>query len=163
MNLLTKILIGAGAVTGISYLVKLKRTSSEMETIATARIQKLELPGLTKGKGGLTIRVDVQIKNPTQGSLKIKYPFVKLMYGGSPIGSSQVINKDIEIPSYGEARIEGIMIEIPLLQLLSFGVSALKALKDNTGIKILVKTISTIELGFRSIPYEKTDPITLKK
>jgi hypothetical protein len=156
MNLLTKILIGAGAVTGISYLVKLKRTSSEMETIATAKIQKLDLTALT-------IRVDVQIKNPTKGSLKIKYPFVKILYKDSTIGSSQSINKDIEIPSFGEAQINAILIQIPLLSLISFGASLLKAIKDSMGVKIQLKTISTIELGFKSIPYEKTEYITLKK
>jgi hypothetical protein len=156
MNLLTKILIGAGAVTGIGYLVRLKRTSSEMETIATAKIHKLDLTALT-------IRVDVQIKNPTTGSLKIKYPFVKILYKDSTIGSSQSINKDIEIPPFGEAQIKAILIQIPLLSLISFGASLLKAVKDNTGVKIQLKTVSTIELGFKTIPYEKTEDITLKK
>ncbi len=156
MNLFTKILIGAGTVTGITYLVNLKRTSSEMETVATAKIHKLDLTALT-------VRVDVRIKNPTKGSLKIKYPFVRIMYKEGTIGSSQSINKDIEIPSFGEAQINAIMIQIPLLSLISFGASLLKVLKDNIGIKIQLKTISTIELGFKSVPYEKTEDITLKK
>jgi hypothetical protein len=156
MNLLTKIVIGAGAVTGIGYLLRLNRMSSEMQTIATVKIHKLDL-------SALTIRVDVQVKNPTKGSLKIKYPFVKILYKDTTIGSSQSINKDIEIPAFGQAQINAIMIEIPLLNLINFGASVLKAVKDNTGIKIQLKTISTILLGFKSLPYEKTEDINLKK
>lgn len=156
MNLLTKIVIGAGAVTGIGYLIRLGRMSSEIETVATAKVHKLDI-------SALTIRVDVQIKNPTRGSVKIKYPFVKIVYNEKTIGSSQAINKDIEIPSFGQAQINAIMIQIPFLNLISFGASVLKALKDNAGIKIQLKTISTIELPFKSVPYEKTEDITLKK
>ena len=156
MNLLTKLLIGASAVTGITYLIKLRRTNAELETIATAKIHKLDL-------SALTIRVDVQIKNPTKSSLKIKYPFVKIVYQDSTIGSSQSISKDIEIPAFGQAQINAIMIQIPLLRLLSFGKSVLKAIQDNAGIKIQQKTISTIDLGLKSVPYEKTEELTLKK
>lgn len=156
MNLLTKILIGAGAATGISYLIKMKRTSSEMETVATAKIHKLDL-------SALTIRADVQIKNPTKGKLTIKYPFVKILYEGSTIGSSQAINKNIEIPSFGEANIQAIMIQIPLINLVRFGASVLTALKEGKGIKVQVRTSSTIDLGFKSIPYEKKEDLVLKK
>lgn len=156
MNLLTKIVIGAGAITGIGYLIKMKRTSSEMETVARAKIHKLDLTALT-------IRVDVKIKNPTKGNLKIKYPFVKILYKDSTIGTSQSINKDIEIPSFGEANIQAIMIQVPLLELIRFGASMLKAFKEGTGVNVQIKTISTIDLGFKSIPYEKTEELKLKK
>jgi hypothetical protein len=156
MNLLAKIVIGAGAATGIGYLIKLGRMNSEMETVASAKIHKLDL-------SALTIRVDLLLKNPTKGSLKIKYPFVKIVYNEKTIGSSQAINQDIEIPSFGQAQVNAIMIQIPLLNLITFGASILKALQENAGIKIQLKTISTIELAFKSVPYEKTEDITLKK
>lgn len=156
MNLLTKILIGAGAVTGIGFLLKLKRTSAEIQTVTTAKIHRLDL-------SGLTVRIDVQVKNPTKGSLSIKYPFVKVIYKDATIGTSQSINQDIKIPSFGEARIDGILINIPILGLLSVGKDLYKSLKDNSGVKVNITVISTIELGLKSLPYEKTQEVILKK
>jgi hypothetical protein len=151
-----KIVLGVGAATGITYLVRLARASAQIETVSTAQIFKLDLTGLT-------IRVDVAVKNPTKSSLGIKFPFVKLMYKDAMIGSSQVLNKDIKLPSYGEARIEAIMIQIPVIGLFSIGTELLKAVQNGTGVKVQVKTISTIDLGLKTVPYEKTEDITLKK
>ncbi|MEY2917589.1 MAG: hypothetical protein RIS73_1303, partial [Bacteroidota bacterium] len=40
-------------------------------------------------------------------------------YKGDTIGSSQVVNQDITIPKFGEANIEAIMINIPLMGIFS--------------------------------------------
>jgi|ERR1051326_5522890 hypothetical protein len=153
MKVLGKIILGVGAVTGITYLVRLARTNAQLETVATGQIFKIDLTGVT-------VRVDIQVKNPTRGSLTIKYPFIKLMYKDTMIGSSEVVNKDIKLPSYGEARIEAIMIHIPVLGLFSIGSGLYKSLTEGTGVAVQVKTISTID---GRIPYEKTDELTLRK
>ena len=69
MNKLTKILIGTGVVLTGGYLFKMSRTSANLETEIKAIIHKFDLTGIT-------IRVDAKIKNPTEGSLKIKYPLL---------------------------------------------------------------------------------------
>lgn len=147
--------IGAGLVGLVAYVTRLKRTSAEMESVATAKIHSLKLDGLT-------IRIDVQMKNPSSGSFKIKFPFVKLLYKDKTIGTSQVINKDIQIPAYGEARIEAIMIKIPITSLLSLGAGLYKLLMNNEPAPIFIKTITTIDLGWKKMPYEKTDDNTLR-
>jgi hypothetical protein len=146
--------IGAGLVGLIAYVTRMKRTSAELESVSSAKIHSLKLDGLT-------LRVDVQLKNPTKGSFKLKFPFVKVLYKEKVIGSSQVINKDIQIPAYGEARIEAIMIKVPFTGLLSLGSGLYKALTQNEPAPITVKTITTIDLGWQQVPYEKTDDITL--
>lgn len=151
-----KIAIGAGIVGTAGYLLKMKKTSAELEIVSTAKVQKLNL-------SGLTIRVDVQLKNPTKGTLSMKYPFVKITYKGATIGSSQSINKDIKIPSFGEAMIEEIMIQVPITSLLSLGLDIVKALKGTEAIKLQVKTLTYVDLGFKSMPFEKIDDIILKK
>jgi hypothetical protein len=156
MNKLTKILIGAGVVVTGAYLFKMSRTAANLETEIKTKIHKLDL-------SGITVRVDAKIKNPTEGSLKIKYPFVKLSYKGDTVGSSQVINQNITIPKFGEANIEAIMITIPLLGLLSTGADLLKSIKSSTGVKIGVTVITTIYTTFSSFPYEYNQEQVIKK
>lgn len=147
--------IGAGIVGIITYVTRLNRTSVQLESVSTAKIHSLKTDGLM-------IRVDVQLKNPTNSTFKLKFPFVKVLYKENTIGSSQVINKDIQIPAYGEAVIESIMIKIPLTGLLSLGAGMYKLLVNKEPAPIFVKTITTIDLGWKKLPYEKTDDITLK-
>ncbi len=153
-----KILIGGGIMAAIAaYLLRLRRTSAELETVVSAKIHSISF-------SGLTIRVDVQLKNPTKGTMAIKFPFVKLIYKGSTIGSSQAINKDITIPSYGEVMIDSILISIPVLGLLSVAGDLIKAITGSPeGIKIQIVTISTIDLGWKTIPYEKLDEVVIKQ
>lgn len=147
--------IGAGVISLIAYASKLKRTSTELESVATANIHSLKLDGLT-------IRIDVQLKNPTSSSLKIKFPFVKVLYKNQVIGTSKVVNQDIKIPSHGEAKISGILINIPVTGLLKLGGGMYNLITKKQAAPIFVKTITTIDLGWKKIPYEKTDNNTLK-
>ena len=155
MNKLSKILIGTGVVLTGGYLFKMSRTSANLETEIKAIIHKFDLTGIT-------IRVDAKIKNPTEGSLKIKYPFVKLSYKGETVGSSQVVNQDITIPKFGEANIEAIMIKIPLMGLLSAGLDLLTSLKSGAGVKIGITIITTIYTAISSFPYEYTQEQIVK-
>jgi hypothetical protein len=155
MNNPTKILIGTGVVITGGYLLKMSRTSANIETEIKAKIHSLKL-------SGLTIRVDAKLKNPTDGTLKLKYPFVKLSYQNSTIGSSQVVNQNITIPSFGEANIEGVMINIPLTGIFSVAMDLLKSLKTGAGIKVMIKVVTTIYTTFSTIPYEYEVEQTLK-
>lgn len=146
--------IGAGVIGAIAYFSRLNRTNTELETVATAKLHSLKLDGLI-------VRIDVNIKNPTSGTFKIKFPFVKLLYKDKTIGSSQVVNKDITIPEYGEAVVEAIMVKIPVTGLLSLGGGLFSLLSKNQAVTISVKTITTIDLGWKKVPYEKTDNSTL--
>lgn len=153
-----KIIVGTGISAGIvglvAYFSRLNRTSTELESVATAKLHSLKLDGLT-------IRIDVQLKNPTNSSFKIKFPFVKVLYKDKTIGTSQVINKDITIPAYSEAMVEAIMVKIPVTGLLSLGGGLFNVLTKKEAVNIAVKTISTIDLGWKQMPYEKTENSTL--
>ncbi|MFA6923617.1 MAG: hypothetical protein WC223_05115 [Bacteroidales bacterium] len=155
-----KILFGVGIGGGIfavaNYFSRLKKTSAQLQTNTTVNLQKIDLKGIT-------LRVDSVLKNPTNTGLKIKFPFVKLLYKDVVIGSSQVIDKDIEIPAFGEAHIDKIMLEIPLMGIFSLGTQLLQAFQGSEPVKLQVQTITTIDLGIKKIPFEKTDDIYLKK
>lgn len=157
MKLWTKIGIGAGlAIAGITYAMRMNRANAELVSMATAKIHKLDATGIT-------FRVDLQLKNPTQQRLKIKYPFIKLLLKGTVIGTSQSVNKDIVIPAFGQVIVDKIMINVPISGLFSIGMDVFKAIKDGKELKLTVKTISTIDLFFKKIPYDYPQEITLLK
>lgn len=146
--------IGAG-ITGVAlYARKMMRTDAQLETVTTASIHSMDL-------SGLTVRIDVKLKNPTSGSLKLKFPFVKVAYKDVTIGTSNVIDKDITLPQFGEANIEAVMINIPVMKLLSLGSAIYNLLLSKTAFTLLITTISTLDLGWQKKPYEKKDTITL--
>lgn len=154
-----KLLIGAGAVVGGGfYLLRMNRTSKQLETIIKARIHDI-------GFTDITVNIDVQVKNPTSGSLKLKYPFVKLQYKGETIGSSQALDRDIQIPQFGETLIQGIRVKIPLFSLSGLAKDLLKTINSNSsGIEVQAITVTTIDAGVGAkLPYEKSQTITLKK
>lgn len=148
--------IGGGLIAGVTYLLRLNRTNINLETVPTVKVHKIEL-------SGVTIRIDLHLKNPTNGRFKIKFPFVKLVRKNTTIGSSQVVDKDITIPPFGESVITQIMVKIPMLSLFSSSGGMIQDLQSGNPVKLEVKTISTIDLGWKKFPYEKTDEVTLKK
>lgn len=147
--------IVGGTTGGIIYAARLRRTSEELETVNTINIHKLNLKGLI-------VRVDVQLKNPTRTKFKIKYPFVKLLYKGVTVGTSNVVDKDIPIEKFSEAVAEKIMIGIPVKGVFSVVFGMVKSLLAGEEIKITSKTITEIDLGWKKIPYQKTEESTLK-
>jgi len=155
-----KILIGsslAGAlVAGYNYVRNLNNAQNQLETLVSANIHKISL-------SGLIVRLDITLKNPSKGSFSIKYPFVKLIYQGSTIGSSLVVDKNIKLSAFGQAVISGIMVEIPVSGILSSAFSAIKDLLADKGVKVTVKTITAIDLGWKTFDFEKTDEIILKQ
>jgi hypothetical protein len=149
-------LVGAGAIAGYSYYVKMKKTQAELEVVPNASIYEVNL-------NGITIRLDLLLKNPTKGSFSIKFPFVKLKHKDSLVGSSQVVNKDIKIPAFGQAKIEKILVNVPILSIFSVSSSILKAIQSKDEVKITATLITTIDLGWTKLPFEESHEITLKK
>jgi len=160
MSSLTKILagtmLGAGVIAGYGYIKRLRKAQAELEIIPKANLYALSWDGLT-------IRVDVLMKNPTKGSFSIKFPFVKLIYKDTTIGSSQAVNKDIKIPPYGEAMIEKILVQIPVTNVFSLVFSLIKSLYNKEPVKLTIKTMTTVDVGIAKIPYEDSKEVTVKK
>ena len=160
MSVFSKILatsvIGAGAFAGWSYVKNLKKAQAELEVVPKASINQLSWDGLT-------IRLDVLLKNPTKGSFSIKFPFVKLLYKDTTIGSSEAIDKEIKIPAYGQAMIDKILVQIPLTNVFSIAFTLVKALIAGGSETLTVRTLTTINLGIIKMPYENKQEITIKK
>lgn len=159
MNTLTKVLagtaIGAAVIAGYRYFRALKKAKDYLLAIPQVKLHSLSLTGLV-------IRIDVTLKNPTTANFKIKFPFVEIKYKNAVIGTSQVINKDISIPKYGEATIEQIMIQIPLTSVFSVAISLVKALKNKEPVKVSATVKTIINLGWTKLDYEDTQELPIK-
>jgi hypothetical protein len=160
MSLLTKILagtvIGAGAVAGWSYVKNLKKAQAELQIIPKVSLHQLSWDGLT-------IKIDVLLKNPTKGSFSVKFPFVTLLYKEATIGSSQAINREITIPQFGEVLIDKIMVQIPMDSVFSVVFTLIKALFNKEAATLTVRTLTHINLGWVVLPYENKQEVQIKK
>src|SRR5258706_4812495 len=134
----------------------MKKTKAELEVVPDASLYQVNLKGII-------IRIDLLLKNPTKGSFSIKFPFVKLKYKDSLVGSSDVVNKDIKIPAYGQAKIDKILVNIPMLSVFSVSSSILKAIQSKVEVKITTTLTTTIDLDWTTLPFEESHEITLKK
>jgi hypothetical protein len=155
-KILTITLVGGGLIAGYSYYLKMKKTSAELEVIPDASIHAVNWDGIT-------IRLDLLLKNPTKGSFSLKFPFVKLTYKGTTVGSSQVVNQDIKIPAYGQAKIEKLLVNIPILRIFSVSSSILKAVQNKEQVVITATMKTTIDLGIVKVPFEESHEVILKK
>ena len=160
MSSLIKILagtaLGAGVIATVSYFRRLQKAQAELEVIPSASLYQLSW-------NAVTIRVDVLLKNPTKGAFSIKFPFVKLIYNGTTLGSSQALNKDIHIPAFGEAKIENILIQIPVASVFSIVFTVIKSLHSKEPVKFIIKTMTVIDIGIAKIPYENETEVLVKK
>ena len=155
-KVITGTLLGAGVIAGYSYYLKMKKTEAQLEIIPDASIYQVNWDGIT-------IRLDLLVKNPSKGNFSLKFPFMKLTYKDTLVGSSQVVNQDIKIPAYGQVKIDKILVNIPVLSIFTVSSSILKAVQNNEEVKITATCITTIDLGVTKLPYEESHEVTLKK
>lgn len=155
-TLFSGLALGAGTLAGVSYLNALRNTAAEIIVVPKASVQQVSWDELT-------IRLDLQVKNPTRGSLTICFPFVKLLYKDTLIGSSAVVNKAIKIPSQGEVAVANIQLKIPVVNAFSVVFTLVKALIGGQPVSLTLQTQTIINLGLLKLPYETKQDIMLKK
>lgn len=144
-------LLGTAVVAGAGfYLYRLVRTGQKLQTQTSAKIHKINLTELV-------VKVNVTLKNPTSQSLKIRYPFVTLKHGKDTLGSSQVVDREVEIVKYGETTIMGITITVPLLSLASLGNEIRRALLTRQPLAVDVE----ISTAIGSLPITTTETIQI--
>jgi hypothetical protein len=103
------------------------------------------------------------LKNPTKGSFSLKFPFVKLLYKETVIGSSTPVDKEIKIPAFGQVMIDKILVQVPMISAFSLAFTLVKGLIGGGSETLVVRTLTTINLGIIKLPYETKQEITIKK
>src|ERR1700678_746553 len=116
MNTLIKIiagtLAGAGVIAGVRYFSNIERAQAELQIVPNMYVHKISLEGLV-------LRIDALLKNPTNASFTLKYPFIEITHKATLVGSSQVVDKNIKIPAFGQVLIQGMMVSIPVIGFVS--------------------------------------------
>lgn len=161
MKPLNKILIGTGIVAfaaGVNYAIELSNLDKNL-------INKPKVSVHSISTAGLTLRVDVLLKNPTPIKFRFKFPFVNLIYNNVSVGSSQAVNKIFTMPSGGELTLDAIYIQIPTSDLLAVAKGLLSGLIQNKSQFITVRTTTKLTFGILKIPYDKSEklPVINKK
>lgn len=154
MNPANKVSIGlavAALTIGTVYVLKMKRLAEELETVTKVNVHKITL-------AGIELRVDVLMKNPSGGSLKVKFPFVKMFYNKSVFATSEVRDQDYTIPSFGQKQLDPIYVSLPFFQLATTAPEMLKDYRKNRTIEIMTRTVTTIN---NKIPYTKVESMKL--
>ncbi len=149
-------LAAAGGIAAYSYVQQIKKMQQNLQYIPTVNIQ-----GITWN--GITLRVNILLKNPSQGRLSIQYPFVKLDYKGTVIGSSQAVPKKIKIPPNGEVIIDNIIIVIPVTGLFSVTAEILKNLLAKKTVEMTLTVMTDITAGWIAVPWQDKKTITIRK
>lgn len=150
----TILILGVGtaaALYGASYMVKLNRLSNELESVTKVSIHKVSL-------SGIDLRINVVLKNPSGGSINVKHPFVKMIYGATTIATSQIRDVNMNIPKFSEVSLEPVMVNIGFMSLATTVPGLLKEYRNTGKLNLTVKTITTIN---DNLPYTKTDVISL--
>jgi nucleoside permease NupC len=146
--------LGAGGLAlaiGVPYVINLNRLSVELETVTKISIYKVKLDGVE-------LKIDVMLKNPTKGSIAIKYPFVKMMSEGKVFATSELRDQDITLKEFSQTVLSPIFVNLSWINLATTLPSLLKKMRSNEPVTIQAKTITTIN---GSIPYSKEESIVL--
>jgi hypothetical protein len=145
-----------GGVAAWNYVRQMKKMQENLEYIPSVSIQ-----GITWN--GITLKVDVLLKNPSRGSLSIEFPFVKIDYKGTVIGSSQAVPKKIRIPPNGEVIINNVLIVIPVTGLFSVTAEILKNLLAKKKVELTLTVMTDITAGWIAVPYRQSKTLTIGK
>ncbi len=149
------ILIGGGIAfglyEGVRYLMNMSRLNSELETSTSASVWSVSLDGIR-------LRVDILLKNPSGGSLKVKYPFIKMIYKDTTFASSDVKDIDFELGAYSQKQLDPIYLDLGWASLAMKAPDMVKEYRKDGQTTITIKTVTTLNRG---IAYSRSDEIKL--
>jgi len=114
MNTIIKIGIAGGIAYGLYELYEMKNVSEKVVTsLSNPRIHKVDLRGLV-------LRTEINIDNPTKGSVTITKPIITLTSKGKYISSTHPEDKKITIKPLATSQIDTIEIVIPWTILVGY-------------------------------------------
>lgn len=158
MNNIKSILLKSGitlsALLGGGYLLRLYNASKNIEILPNIILESVDIEYAH-------FSVDTVIKNPTKSSFKVKFPFVKVYYKDSLLGTSRVHNKWIDIPAFAETPIKKLKINFPLADSISITSDIIAARNGGKSVSLVVETLTYIKIAFFSFPFKSTETINL--
>jgi hypothetical protein len=155
---------GAGilllALTTGTAVSRINELSDNLTVETSGRIHKIEF-------SGITLAVDVIIKNPSRTAISFRHPFVKLRSSGKDLLSSLLKKEVYNIASYEEKKFT-LYFKTSLVSLGTMLPALLKeyTAKGTLSLEVYAKTKLTAIGGITlssPLPYPKTEMITFGK
>ena len=154
-NIVIGTVIGAGVVGLAKFFVGLNNTSAELQTELDAKVHSLTLKGMT-------VRANILLKNPTNGSLTMTQPTVQVIQNGKVLATSKVGQTRFTIGPRDEKPLEPIEITVPFTGLLSVAGALLSFVIKKQVVNLTVRAITNVDLGLATKDFKKDQNITLK-
>ncbi len=152
------VVVGAGVAIVVGAAIQMGRTVKRL--VATPFFKAPRIPDFWR----VVFPLNVKIKNPTAGGLKVNFPFVELMLGETVIGSSQAKREAIRIQGHSQTMIEDIEIEVPLLNLSAFATPLIDFVRGKSdSVDLKVRVSSEADLKLTTIPVNVVHPITIRR
>lgn len=147
--------LGAGIVWLVSDALSKKKVGDKLDTKIKVMVHSIDLKGLT-------LRIDVTLINPTEGTLTIRQPYIKVLFNNKEVGTTELKDTKVEILPFTPKPLDPIYLTIPATGLFSLGDGLLSLLIKKKPAQITTKIMTSIYIagGFKN--YEKTDVMNLK-
>lgn len=98
------LLIGSLAVAGGLLLYRFANAGANLVIQSGMRVHKILF-------GALELALEPVIQNPTGGSIRFKFPFVKITFGDNLIASTEPVNLDVKIDAYSQVNLRSLLKE----------------------------------------------------
>lgn len=153
-NRKTLLLAGGGLLLAVGgyNLLNLSQLNKELQIEQITSIYRMTLTGIT-------MRVDVTLKNPTPGQINVKTPFVTISFNGEPLGQSDNLSANNQlVPSYGQVQLDPIYITLRYLNLAMTARNFWEAYMNKGRATIAIRALTRINDVF---PVENTTTFEL--
>ena len=141
------------AAAGISG-IRLYSLSRNLQISHKLKVSNLSLKGIT-------LTIDVVLKNPTGSSMKIQYPFLSVKLGDTLLASSVMKEDWIEIKPYSLTEIKDINFNLSILDELSIASNLLVPLTTGQPATIKAVTQTRVKFLFFHIPFTTEEDLVL--
>ena len=145
--------ISLGTAAGIRG-VRLYQLTKKLVITHRIKVSSLSLKGVT-------LTIDVVMKNPTASSLTLQYPFLSVMMGNTLLASSEMKDTDIVIKPYSVTEINNITFNLNVLQELNILDSLLTPLATGQPATIRAVTLTRVKFLFFRIPFTTEEDLAL--
>jgi hypothetical protein len=147
------LLIGAGvaAVLVGGYVLRLRRLSNELQIVTRVAVYRVSI-------SALDLRIEITLKNPSGGSVKVKHPFIMIVHGETTIAQSVLKDIDIEVKPFSEVKMEPVILSVGFLSLATSVPALFREYRETGQLILTVRTRTTIN---NSISFSKDDVINI--
>ena len=148
-------LIGGAVWLGTGLLMA-KNTADHLETAP-------QIAGFRTTLEAFLVKVNVALKNPTEGKLKIDFPKVEILYEGKVLSSSVEKRETLTIAPHATTWMKGMEIKLPWNDMPGLAPLITRLLAGTSkGVDVDLRITSRVHIGPLPIAFSDTQKVTIK-